>query len=127
MKKGSQPQHTQGEWRMVTGLKKAGDLCIHVRGKQICDFPDYNSTLEDNAEQRKKIQEAEANAQRIVKAVNMHDELVEGIRRLINELIYSTSNQCKVLAMTDEQIIDTVNKNSLIIKYRQLLKQAAEK
>jgi len=113
-----QPQHTQGEWRIVTGLQKAGDLCIHVKGKQICDFPQYNSTLEDNENQRAKLQEAEANACRIVKAVNMHDELVSKLKQI------QAVGNCKYHGTdsTIAQIFDTEFKN-----LDSLLKQAEQK
>lgn len=46
-------------------------------------------------------EEAEANAQRIVKAVNMHDELVEALRKLRNA-IYENKYAGGVLDAADE-------------------------
>lgn len=68
----NQPKHTQGELRLVKGryifAGKGGATKIVAECKPHTDLlaPQTNVTK----------QEAEANAQRIVKAVNMHDSLI---------------------------------------------------
>lgn len=66
-----QPQHTQGEWNVNYTADSVSDLAIFSNGCQIAII-----------EQLVSQEETKANAQRIVKAVNMHDELVEALKRL---------------------------------------------
>lgn len=66
----NQPKHTQGEW--ITERQAGGKQIIYAKTE---DGGGYIAAV-DNAEESKN----SANAQRIVKAVNMHDELVETIK-----------------------------------------------
>lgn len=43
-------KHTEGEWRMVSHLKKSNDFHIHVSGKSICQF---EKSFEDSNEEEK--------------------------------------------------------------------------
>jgi hypothetical protein len=70
----NKPQHTQGEWKILTTSNK--DLMI--------------VPLKDNGQYDHKIAtiheirgEQQANAKRIVKAVNLHDELVNALEDLL--------------------------------------------
>jgi hypothetical protein len=63
---------TKGNWSIVEGLKKAGDLCVHSQGKLICSFENDGSEEED------------ANARLIAAAPELLQALI-AINRSINE------------------------------------------
>lgn len=65
-------QHTAGEWRRVVNLEKAGDYCIHVSGKKICELPSQEE------------EENEANAKLISAAPEMLEALQEMIEAFKN-------------------------------------------
>lgn len=101
----NQINHTQGEWKISsTGFSKdekryitnhENDIVAHAYG--------------DN------IEESEANAERIVKAVNMHDELVKELVRAKQRIVF--------LEGFTEGKADPTDLN----KINQLLKQAEQK
>ena len=107
MKTQNKTQHTQGEWSVSV---QGDDVFIrpeNIMKRAICKiYPreDENET-------------AEANAERIVKCVNMHDELVETLRKLEMGLNNIASERTS-----------TWNKyEPIIAKAKQLLKQAEQK
>ena len=59
----TQSQHTKGEWKIIPPSTKFDFYLISENDKHTCYTP--NSLSEDKA-----------NAERIVKAVNMHEELI---------------------------------------------------
>lgn len=67
----TQPVHTKGEWKVSEQYKSK-----------------YYIVNSDNEEIIKceKSEEGEANAQRIVKAVNMHEQLIEGLKTDVTTL-----------------------------------------
>ena len=69
----TKPTHTQGEWKIITTI--SGELKIY----SIKDDGRYDHCLATVHELR---DETPFNAQRIVKCVNMHDELVEVLKSL---------------------------------------------
>lgn len=96
----SQPKHTQGELQLggVDYLDGFYEVLIHYA----------DGTVFGNGT-GKSPKEAEANAQRIVKAVNMHDELINAIKALLEDNTHLELN------------LDSVE------KAEQLLKQAEKK
>lgn len=94
-----QPAHTKGEWKISFGENRVRDK----DGKLIAIC---------KRDGREKISDEDiANAQRIVKAVNMHDELVESLKDLIERL----------------ELDGYDNYNVRIRKAKILLKQAEQK
>lgn len=82
-----QPEHTKGEWR------------IEEKSFAIADTGDYDGAIDVLAEGQelpivridynvhfRSDEENMANAQRIVKAVNMHDELVKTLKQISEAL-----------------------------------------
>lgn len=67
MKTDNKPQHTQGEWKIEETSFE--EINIYSGDINICTV----------LRQGELEQEGDANAQRIVKAVNMHDELVRDL------------------------------------------------
>ena len=101
------PQHTQGEWKTATQPFGDRNNCVQtVSGKTlaICQHDTKGIVSEG---------EAEANAQRIVKAVNMHDGLV------------SLLNHAKDILVKGENSI--YEKEPLLDDICRLLKQAEQK
>lgn len=122
------PQHTQGEWKhndVSFGTKPYKELINDSEKETIAEV--YGNTRE----------EAEANAQRIVKAVNeydenkrkadMHDELIEHIRKLNDEFVYALTNMAKILKLNMSVESLRIEENTLVKKSKQLLKQAEGK
>ena len=72
----NKPQHTQGEWK----IRKMEHHSCHIEcdGKKIviAEFGEVN------------INEAEANAKRIVLCCNMHDELIDAIKTSLSMIGY---------------------------------------
>ena len=68
-------QHTKGEW-------KVGSFPFSKDLNYVCDSSGHHISCCQIGGER-TMAHAEANAQRIVKAVNMHDELVEQIKTLL--------------------------------------------
>ena len=68
--------------------------------------------------------EAVSNAKRIVKAGNMYDELVDHLKKLHNEYVYSLNNQARVLGLTQDKTEKLIQENSLVVKTLELLNQA---
>ena len=71
MKTETQPQHTKGKLNVNLTKDTNPDLAIFCNGLQI-------ATIEPLVSK----DEMQANAKRIVKAVNMHDELIEGLKNI---------------------------------------------
>lgn len=96
MKNNNQPQHTQGEWK----INQMGNIdCGEMR---ICNMPSITG----------KEEEIKANAQLILRAVNMHDELIAAVKDCYLEVIHKAESN-----LTPE----------LCCKLDQLLKQAEGK
>lgn len=102
MKTQTQPQHTQGEWSFYL------DGIYDSKGEMIA------STMKDKDHYLKERNENIANAQRIVKAVNMYDELIDSLKA-IKAFVNSASKEYPVSAKATLSIIDN------------LLKQAGQK
>lgn len=94
MKTDNQPKHTQGEWKVKQdgGALKRRIVCNNI------DVADCYSSASGLSQE-----EAEANARLIVKAVNMHDELVRHLKRCIEalELIGGETGQSMPLTVAD--------------------------
>ena len=99
----TQLKHTPGKW----SFSKKKDMILDNDKNRIAN-------LFDKGEYFKPYDETQANAQRIIKAVNMHDELIEMIKELKYELR---------LAQSDNFIIDTETK---IERAEELLKKAEQ-
>lgn len=98
MKTENKPQHTQGEWKL-------DGMCI--------DAPDGSLIAEINSEDG---QENQANGERIVKAVNMHDELILFIKNVVKTM------QIK----EDEKGLEGVD-TVLLVKAKELLIKSSQK
>lgn len=77
MKKENKPQHTQGEWKFF----KDPNGAVYTKNKIKCKCATVAFCVRINVSDK----EAEANAKRIVKAVNMHDELVSALKKMVDE------------------------------------------
>lgn len=73
-------QHTPGEWSLVSHYRKPHDLHIHVGGPSGGPAIEFAKGWDDLTPTE------QANATRIVKAVNMHDELLACIKDLSERL-----------------------------------------
>lgn len=100
MKTKTQPQHTQGEWKVD---KLSHKISVSIQGTEM--------TICSMAETPERV----ANAQRIVKAVNMHDELINGLKKIAN-------CQNSLTYYSDRKLIESV-----IEQAKELLKQAEQK
>lgn len=114
----NQPTYTQGEWMLLRTTEQihTGEWKTGIAGSILTCATAWGKTKE----------EAEGNAKRIVKCVNSHDALIENTKTLLSEFIFAISNQCKVLGMSDEETIKTINENTLIVKSRNILKQSEQ-
>lgn len=108
----NESKHTQGEWKL-SGLVMTNDKTeIHTEDRVHCQFIDSKFAITKPALAFGATkEEAEANAQRIVKCVNLHDDLIHTIRRLIGSI-----------NMTDSQI-----KEREVSRAFELLNQAEQK
>jgi len=119
MKNATQPQHTQGELEQLGGASATKRILddkhwidIIVNGKGIVSSA-YGKTRE----------ETEANAKRIVKAVNMHDELMQSVNDLDDMIKKLYVEYIGLEKLTSD---DLKNMQTITDKSRQLLKQAGE-
>lgn len=112
----NQPKHTQAkQLRILRNEKKEDGLFI------------YGDSNEKAIARIYPHENQEEYAKRIVKAVNMHDELVEFMKKLYVEYMFGQYNQASVLGINDEMRDKFLSQNSIVIKYKELLKQAEGK
>lgn len=112
MKNDNHPQHTKGELQLG-GVDYMGgfyEVIIHYADGKV--FGDGRG---------KTPKEAEANAHRIIKAVNMHDELIEELTRV--QVTYRDLSE-KFASDGDKKRADIYEKESL--KLKKLLKQSEQ-
>lgn len=100
--------HTQGEW-------KADETNIYLNNPEM-EIMIATCQKDDNARFTENFTEAEANAQRIVKCVSMHDALVKALNNLL---------QIVEGEYPEDQLADKNQYN--IQPIRDLLKQAEQK
>lgn len=90
------------EFSTVTGLGKANDFCIHVRGKKICEMPDMS-------------EESKKNAKLIVSAVNNFEGLKDIAQRVKfmfgNEANYPSGTIGYNLASDAKALLNSINKD----------------
>lgn len=79
----TQPQHTQGEWKQTIINSDVIEITPKDDWKVIARLTTFDPSRDKSIQTFEQI---EANAQRIVKAVNMHDELVKELK-MANELL----------------------------------------
>lgn len=105
-----QPKHTFGELvvmsegQMAQGRWGGIEKSIMTEGKIV--IKTFGKTKE----------EAETNAQRIVKAVNMHDKLIDGIieaQRILGEL---SGKDCEAINFSQEFLYGSYQKLKLLLK-----------
>ena len=101
-----QPKHTQGELENPNSFHQMHEEHFQVfvritepNGEKYTVGCAYGRTKE----------EAEANAQRIVKAVNMHDELIEKLKLMTSLCRLKYGN-------LDKEVYDEIEKSELLLK-----------
>lgn len=67
------------------------------------------------------------NAEEIIKRNNMHDELVEFMKKLYVEYLFGQYNQASVLGLSEDMRDKIISKSSIVVKYKELIKKAEQK